>query len=108
MGYDTIYGAQDMSDDEIIGLKSTSIKFKKNIKLFLTISYLFTASLIIFLFKDIIGFNISFFLLFLFLLSFLYQILKFNYRKPDMCLKIFKFNNYSGSLLFLSILTLNY
>ena len=34
LGYDTIYGAQDMSDDEIIGLKSTSIKFKKNIKLF--------------------------------------------------------------------------
>ena len=31
LGYDTIYGAQDMSDDEIIGLKSTSIKFKKNI-----------------------------------------------------------------------------
>ena len=35
LGYDTIYGAQDMSDDEIIGLKSTSIKFKKNIKLFI-------------------------------------------------------------------------
>ena len=34
LGYDTIYGAQDMVDDEIIGLKSTSIKFKKNIKLF--------------------------------------------------------------------------
>ena len=32
LGYDTIYGAQDMSDDEIIGLKSTSIKFKNNIK----------------------------------------------------------------------------
>ena len=29
LGYDTIYGAQDMSDDEIIGLKSTSIKLKK-------------------------------------------------------------------------------
>ena len=29
LGYDTIYGAQDVSDDEIIGLKSTSIKFKK-------------------------------------------------------------------------------
>ena len=27
LGYDTIYGAQDMSDDEIIGLKSTSIIF---------------------------------------------------------------------------------
>ena len=35
LGYDTIYGAQDMSDDEIIGIKSTSIKFKKNIKLLL-------------------------------------------------------------------------
>ena len=32
LGYDTIYGTQDMSDDEIIGLKSTAIKFKKNIK----------------------------------------------------------------------------
>ena len=29
LGYDTIYGAQDMSDDEIIGIKSTAIKFKK-------------------------------------------------------------------------------
>ena len=29
--YDTVYGYQDIKDDEIIGLKSTSIKFK-NIK----------------------------------------------------------------------------
>ena len=38
LGYDTIYGAQDMSDDEIIGLKSTSIKFKKNMKSFVFVS----------------------------------------------------------------------
>ena len=31
----TLYmGYQDIVDDEIIGIKSTSIKFKKNIKLF--------------------------------------------------------------------------
>ena len=30
LGYDTIYGFQDIKDDEIIGLKSTSIKFKNN------------------------------------------------------------------------------
>ena len=30
LGYDTIYGFQDIKDDEIIGLKSTSIKYKKN------------------------------------------------------------------------------
>ena len=32
LGYDTIYGFQDIRDDEIIGVKSTSIKFKKNPK----------------------------------------------------------------------------
>ena len=35
LGYDTIYGFQDIKDDEIIGLKSTSIRFKKNIKKFI-------------------------------------------------------------------------
>jgi 4-hydroxybenzoate polyprenyltransferase len=29
LGYDTIYGTQDVADDELIGIKSTSIKFKK-------------------------------------------------------------------------------
>ena len=32
LGYDTIYGLQDIHDDEIIGVKSTSIKFKNNPK----------------------------------------------------------------------------
>ena len=39
LGYDTIYGYQDIKDDEIIGLKSTSIKFKSNPKKFLFVSY---------------------------------------------------------------------
>ena len=34
LGYDTIYGFQDIKDDEIIGLKSTSIKFKKSYQFF--------------------------------------------------------------------------
>ena len=34
LGYDTIYGFQDIKDDEIIGVKSTSIKFKNNPKKF--------------------------------------------------------------------------
>ena len=52
LGYDTIYGAQDMSDDEIIGLKSTSIKFKKNIKLFVSISYLISIAIVLYLFQN--------------------------------------------------------
>ena len=39
LGYDTIYGYQDIKDDEIIGLKSTSIKFKGKEKKFLFICY---------------------------------------------------------------------
>ena len=108
LGYDTIYGAQDMSDDEIIGLKSTSIKFKKNIKVFVSISYLITASLILFLFGGKIGFNFFTILLVGFLLSLIYQIKKFDYMKPKLCLNIFKFNNFSGLLFFGALLTLNY
>src|SRR6056300_704073 len=39
LGYDTIYGFQDIKDDEIIGLKSTAIKFKSNPKKILFFSY---------------------------------------------------------------------
>ena len=46
LGYDTIYGYQDIKDDEIIGVKSTSIKFKTNPKKFVTICYLITLTLI--------------------------------------------------------------
>ena len=107
LGYDTIYGAQDMSDDEIIGLKSTSIKFKKNIRLFVSISYSITILMIIYLFRSTIGLNTTSFLLVLFILSLIYQLLKFDKKKPKECLNMFKFNNYTGLLLFLSILTIN-
>ena len=53
LGYDTIYGAQDVKDDEIIGVKSTSVKFKKNIKEFVGINYLLSSLLIIYLIKKI-------------------------------------------------------
>ena len=46
LGYDTIYGYQDLKDDEIIGVKSTSIKFKTNPKKFVGICYFITLSLI--------------------------------------------------------------
>ena len=108
LGYDTIYGTQDMSDDEIIGLKSTSIKFKKNIKTFIFLSYSITSLLILFMFKNFIGLNVFSFLLILFILSLIFQIIKFDKFNPDSCLKLFKLNNYSGLFLFLTILFTNY
>ena len=108
LGYDTIYGAQDMYEDEIIGLKSTSLKFKKNIKLFVAFSYITNFMLISYLFKDNLGMNIFSIILLFFMLSLIYQLLKFDKKKPIECLKMFKLNNFSGLLLFLGILSINF
>ena len=107
LGYDTIYGIQDMSDDEIIGLKSTSIKFKNNVKLFIFMSYSISFFFLMILFKDFIGFNIFSILFVMFLLSLIYQ-LKFEKKNPKSCLKMFRLNNLSGLILFLTIYSLNY
>ena len=107
LGYDTIYGAQDMSDDEIIGLKSTSIKFKKNIRLFVSITYLIFVILVIYLFKDFIGTNFFTFFLTMFILTIIFQLLKFKGNNLENCLKLFKLNNLTGLLLFLGIYTIS-
>ena len=108
LGYDTIYGAQDMSDDEIIGLKSTSIKFKDNIKLFVLISYMITIFIMLYLFKESIKFNFFSLIFFLFSISLIYQVIKFDKNNSSVCLKMFKLNNLSGFLLFIGILSINY
>ncbi len=105
LGYDTIYGYQDLKDDEIIGVKSTSIKFKKNPNLFLIICYLiFMLSILT------VGIYMKFSYFFYFFLSvpifhlFFYQIKKFRLNDTDNCLKIFKSNNFFGFLIFINIL----
>ncbi len=108
LGYDTIYGAQDMIDDEIIGVKSASIKFKKNINFFVGLSYFLTLMILTYLFLDSIGLNIFTFMFILFAISLIYQILKFNKSNPSSCLSAFKFNNISGLILFITICSINY
>ena len=103
LGYDTIYGAQDMSDDEIIGLKSTSIKFKKNIKFFVGGCYFLSALLLSLLFIKYIGINFFTFFLFMFFLTLVYQVKIFKKEKQKTCLVAFRTNNISGLLLFFSI-----
>ena len=108
LGYDTIYGAQDMSDDEIIGLKSTSIKFKNHMKLFVSISYAISSLSLIYIFKNYLGVNYFTIMLALFVCSLFYQVFKFNKENSNSCLKMFKLNNFSGLVLFLGILIIDY
>ena len=103
LGYDTIYGTQDMSDDEIIGLKSTSIKFKKNIKIFVSFCYLLSFLILMILFYKNLELNYFTFFIGIYFISLIYQIKMFNKNNPVSCLNAFKINNISGLLLFLSI-----
>ena len=105
LGYDTIYGFQDIEDDEIIGVKSTSIKFKNNPKKFISFCYFIFISILI-LIGLLMNFN-YFYFLFLFLPIghlFFFQIYKLNIEDPTSCLSKFKSNNVLGLLIFFNLL----
>ncbi|WP_145596931.1 4-hydroxybenzoate octaprenyltransferase [Candidatus Pelagibacter sp. FZCC0015] len=105
LGYDTVYGYQDIKDDEIIGLKSTSIKFKNNAKKFLFLCF----SLLIILFVAG-GYYMKFNSIYFFLILipsfhlFFYQIKTFDTNDTNSCLKVFKSNNFFGLIVFLCFL----
>jgi 4-hydroxybenzoate polyprenyltransferase len=104
LGYDTIYGYQDIKDDEIIGLKSTSIKFKNNPNKFLIICY----SVFLFIILTIgllMNLNKLFYLSFIIIVLHMiyFQIKKLEIENKLNCLKIFKSNNFLGLLVFLSL-----
>ena len=105
LGYDTIYGFQDIKDDEIIGLKSTSIKFKSNPFVFLKICFS-----IFFLSLFAIGFLMDLnklyflFLILIFFQIFNFQLKKLNIQISSSCLRIFKSNNFLGLMVFTSII----
>ena len=103
LGYDTIYGFQDIDDDEIIGVKSTSIKFKKNPKIFLCFCYFLFIFIIVFTGLELnlnkfffMGATIVFIHLF-------FQIITFERENKLKCLNIFKSNNILGLIILMSI-----
>ena len=103
LGYDTIYGLQDIRDDEIIGVKSTSVKFKKNVKFFVGTCYSLFVFLILIMFLMM---EIDKYLLLLsvfFILSLIYQLKIFKINNPKSCLAAFKINNLTGIFLFIFI-----
>ncbi len=105
LGYDTIYGFQDIKDDEIIGVKSTSIKFKRNHMLFLNICYLVFIICI-----SILGLVMNFKYYYYFLLIipfahlFFYQLKKIDIKSPNTCLERFKSNNFLGLIILINLL----
>ena len=104
IGYDTIYGFQDIKDDEKIGIKSTSIRFKSNAKLFLFsiyfIAFSFWTSSLILLHNSILIITIFILLCLLILI----KVLLTNTKEPNECKKTFIYNSYfSLSIIFVLI-----
>jgi len=103
LGYDTIYGLQDINDDEITGVKSTSIKFKNYTKPFvgccycLSITFILIMSLMIETNKYLLLLSIPF------IASLFFQLKIFNKNNPELCLAAFKTNNITGIFIFLFI-----
>ena len=105
LGYDTIYGFQDIEDDEIIGVKSTSIKFKENPKIFLSICYLIF--ILCYLIMGIsLELNNYFYIGILIVILHLLFFQIYNFKKEDKlkCLNIFKSNNFLGLIVLTNIL----
>ena len=107
LGYDTIYGLQDIRDDEIIGVKSTSIKFKNNVKFFvgtcysLCVFFILILGLLMEIDKYLLGLSS------LFILSLIYQLKVFKVNNPKSYLFSFKINNLTGLFIFLFIFSFN-
>ena len=108
LGYDTIYGLQDIRDDEIIGIKSTSIKFKNNVKIFVGTCYSLCVFLILILCFIMEINNYFLGISILFVLSLIYQVKIFKIDNPESCLKAFKTNNLTGIFVFILIFSFTF
>jgi 4-hydroxybenzoate polyprenyltransferase len=106
LGYDTIYGFQDIKDDEIIGLKSTSIKFKKNPIKFIAICYFFFLISLL-----IVGISLElnnyYYLIFIIIIlqMFFFQLKKIDIKNSLLCFTIFRSNNFLGLLVLISLIS---
>ena len=105
LGYDTIYGTQDISDDELIGVKSTAIKFKNNINQFVMGCYLLSSIIFVLIMLNL-KINYSFMFTIFFIATLFYQVKIFKANNSSSCLRAFKINNFSGLFIFLSLFLL--
>jgi len=104
LGYDTIYGMQDIKDDLKIGVKSTSIKFEKKIKPFLLICYSISSSLLL-LSLALLNASFVFFIMAILSSSILFvQVLNYDEKNTKKNSKLFALNNYYGLSVFLTLM----
>tara|TARA_B110000971_G_C20004334_1_gene498357 strand:+ start:951 stop:1868 length:918 start_codon:yes stop_codon:yes gene_type:complete len=105
LGYDTIYAYQDIDDDLSIGVKSTAILFGEQSKYWISSFYGFmTLSLLMFGYLS--SQNVLFYICLIFIFAQqISQIIKLDIKKPEVCLAIFKSNQYLGLLICIGLVS---
>ena len=96
VAYDTIYGFQDIKDDLIIGVKSTSIKFKEYPKVFLFFTYILSVSLWIISFVKLNKAPSLILLILIILITLLTKIIFTDLKDINACKQAFVYNSYYG------------
>ena len=103
LGYDTVYGYQDIVDDKIIGIKSTAVLFEKNPKTAIYTFYIISF-LLMFMAMIWIGSGYKTFLVFLCAVMLGIVLLgKLNLREVQSCASFFSANKYIGFLVVLAL-----
>ena len=99
IGYDTIYAHQDKEDDQLIGVRSTALKFGTNTKRWLYLWYGLTLTLVC-LAGWLSGLWLPFYAAMMLPgLHFIWQLRRLAIDDPDICLRIFKSNREAGALI---------
>ena len=96
IAYDTIYGFQDIEDDIKIGVKSTSIKFRKSPKIFLIFNYFICYVFWITSLSTLMPHPLILFFLSVIFITLVFNILKMSLADPLSCERSFKNNSLFG------------
>ncbi len=104
LGYDTVYGYQDIVDDKIIGVKSTAVLFESNPKIAIYIFYSLSFLLMLTAMIWIETSNKTFIILLSAALLSIVLIVNLNLKNVQSCANFFSANKYIGSLVVLALL----
>lgn len=103
LGYDTVYGYQDIKDDKVIGVKSTSVLFEPYSKNVIWLFYFLSFSVMSYALFSLKVANISVIFFIATVIFSLYLIRKLNLRDVHSCGNFFSKNKYIGFLIAISI-----
>jgi 4-hydroxybenzoate polyprenyltransferase len=96
LGFDTIYGFQDIEDDAVVGIKSTSRRFAHMPRRFVAASYAATVACLVIAFASARMNGLAWVVLAVPAGLLVVQVLDLDIASPATCLRLFKLNRATG------------